>query len=146
MSDRKSREHAEHNARLCIHLLEQDDWYDWVVTTAFYASLHFVDDALFPLEKEGHVFDTLDAFAESGYARDIGNTQHKIRSGLVYAHLHNAYQAFKWLSDKCRTGRYTDYQIQREFAEQAKTYLAVVKQECDSRILKLASDSKRIKE
>jgi len=44
------REHGKHNKDVCDKLNLQDELEcnDWVVTTAFYSSIHYLDHILFP--------------------------------------------------------------------------------------------------
>ncbi len=39
---------ANHNLETCRYLLKGNSFHDWVLTTAFYSSIHFLDDILFP--------------------------------------------------------------------------------------------------
>lgn len=40
--------HGQHNEEVCDLLLLQKKYPDWVITTAFYAALHFVSYKIFP--------------------------------------------------------------------------------------------------
>ena len=44
----KRKAHADHNYEVCTHLLERGGSDDWVVTTAFYACLHYALAYIFP--------------------------------------------------------------------------------------------------
>jgi len=43
-------DHAEHNLKLANKLLEEGEFLDWVVTSSFYAAIHYCRYKLFPLE------------------------------------------------------------------------------------------------
>jgi hypothetical protein len=42
--------HGEHNEKACDLLALNQGFPDWVITTAFYASLHFVTSKIFPFD------------------------------------------------------------------------------------------------
>lgn len=48
-SQENHKAHALHNEDVYRFLKEEKEFIDWRVTTAFYASLHFVEHKLFPL-------------------------------------------------------------------------------------------------
>ena len=50
------KQHAIHNEEVCDFLLTSKKFNDWVVTTAFYSSLHFVQFELFPLTDDGQKY------------------------------------------------------------------------------------------
>lgn len=60
-----SKEHANHNAELCDLLLNNGRFNDWVVTTAFYAALHFVNYILFPLKFQDKTFYNFNKYYSS---------------------------------------------------------------------------------
>ena len=49
-TSRESFEHGEHNEAACAMLEVTKKFPDWTITTAFYASLHFVSSKIFPFE------------------------------------------------------------------------------------------------
>ena len=50
MVKQKSKDHAIHNELACIYLDKCTDFPDWVITTSFYSSLHFLQHKLFPIK------------------------------------------------------------------------------------------------
>ena len=46
------KQHAIHNEEACHFLLTSKKFNDWVVTTAFYSALHFVQNELFPITEQ----------------------------------------------------------------------------------------------
>jgi hypothetical protein len=43
------KEHAKHNEELCDFLISVGKYNDWVITTAFYSAIHYVQSKIFPL-------------------------------------------------------------------------------------------------
>ena len=50
MSKNDSLNHAIHNKEACEYLSKEPKFSDWVITTAFYSALHFIDYKIFPLD------------------------------------------------------------------------------------------------
>lgn len=42
------RSHGEHNKCACDELIKGKKYFDWIVTTAFYSSIHYIDSKIFP--------------------------------------------------------------------------------------------------
>jgi hypothetical protein len=56
------RLHAERNKKLCQKLLDDKNYNDWVVTTAFYSAIHFTQHQIFPLQVGEDEFETFNAY------------------------------------------------------------------------------------
>ncbi len=50
MSKSDSLNHAIHNKEVCVHLSKESRYSDWVITTAFYSAVHFVEHKIFPIK------------------------------------------------------------------------------------------------
>ncbi|HCA42575.1 MAG TPA: hypothetical protein DEP28_04900, partial [Bacteroidetes bacterium] len=57
-----SLDHAEHNEKACQLLFKTNEFNDWVVTTAFYSSLHSVSFKLFPLTNDENKYESLSTY------------------------------------------------------------------------------------
>jgi hypothetical protein len=125
-----SLEHALHNESVCNYLSESDTWNDWVVTTAFYSAVHFVEARIFPYKAGDQVFERFEDY----YAAKIDRAKnsHECRKNLVRAKINMAFTAYKWLFENCNSARYVDYRVSPEDAKTAKLKLAVVKSLCVS--------------
>ena len=44
----KKKSHGQRNQKLSEVLLNGKIYYDWVITTAFYSAIHFVEDKILP--------------------------------------------------------------------------------------------------
>lgn len=45
-----SLDHAKHNERVCNYLGKNADFGDWVITTSFYAAMHYVRHLIVPIK------------------------------------------------------------------------------------------------
>jgi hypothetical protein len=125
-----SLEWAKHNEELCIQLHSEGKWNDWVVTTAFYSTVQYVDHALFPLKiKDAEYKNFEEYYSQLPYGR---RSKHEVRLDLVFTHLRKAHDAFKWLYNTCKTARYNNYDLSSELADRAVLKLKVVKSCCVS--------------
>lgn len=122
------KQHAIHNEELCEMLLTNGKYNDWVVTTAFYSSLHLVYHEIFPLTVSGITYTTFDQY----YSRNnpYNQSKHKVTIYLVGRHLSRASAAYRWLYDACMTARYNNYSVQLNKATAAKSRLEIIKAEC----------------
>jgi len=124
MSNKK--EHGERNQKLSNKLLDQNVYYDWVVTTAFYSAIHFVEDKILPVNILGqnckNIFDVRKVYKMNG--------RHEARERLVCTFLTQIAAQYKWLDDNSRNSRYTTYKITKTQAEKAKQYLNEIYKAC----------------
>ncbi len=98
-------EHAERNLALCKQLLVQGVYYDWVVTTAFYSSIHFVEHKLFVLEAGNCGFSSTEDYK----IKNKLQSPHQARLILVIQHLYPISRAYKELEIASRKARYSNY-------------------------------------
>ena len=119
--------HGEHNQDLCHQLFDNKKYFDWVVTTAFYSAIHFVEDFILPCDVCGatckNIYDVKSAYNMPG--------RHASRERLVFEKISPSIGArYKWLDDNSRNARYTTYKITIAQAEKAKQYLSEIKKAC----------------
>lgn len=131
MSKSNSLKHAHHNKKVCESLSETPEYTDWIITTAFYSALHFVDYKIFPLKlkKAGRTysftnFDNYYMFLE----KNIG--KHKARLELVEAKLPKIATHYNKLMDLCHKARYVDYKFDYNIAKDAKERLKKIEEFC----------------
>jgi len=128
------REHAIHNEAACDFLLQSGDFNDWVITTAFYSALHFVHDALFPIEHEGETFQDLNVYYDKVLKpKNRKLTKHAAIITMVKANLNNSARYYRWLYDACMNARYTDYIVTNQKALLARKYLNELKVTLDKK-------------
>jgi hypothetical protein len=74
------KDFGERNKNLSEKLYQEKTYYDWSITTAFYSSIHFVEDFIFPTEIDGI---TCDNISDAKTAYKI-NGRHATREKLVF--------------------------------------------------------------
>ncbi len=121
-----SKEHAEHNEKICSKLLEEKQFFDWVVTTAFYSSLHYVEYQLFPLIIGEVTYPSFNHYYDSVLKRNHRINKHDGKAKLVNTKL-SCGSKYRWLLDACSNARYIDYQIDEEIAKTSKECLDTIK-------------------
>ena len=121
MKKEKRLQHALHNEEVCKLLHDNKNFPDWVITTAYYASMHFVSCYIFPMKEKtasGHTFDikTLDDYCNyKGFA--FG--KHATLCNLVRNKFPKIASEFRWLKDLCMAARYENYQQTERDAQKA---------------------------
>lgn len=126
-------QHAEHNEAVFRHLLSDHSFADWIVTTAFYSALHYVDAKIFPIKysEKGINFtvEDMESYAVSALNK-YGTDKHVCRLKLVESKLKEIAVEFNWLYSTCKTARYSNYQFSDSKAtcEKAEKYLKTIKE------------------
>jgi hypothetical protein len=133
LSNSYPKAHAIHNAKVCAFLNDANDYPDWVVTTAFYAALHFVQHEVFPGSMGNRTYVSFENYYNGHY----GHTQnkpnrHRSTINLVYSEIGtDAGVIYEWLHDACRTARYRNFNTSPSVAkasmerlEELRTYFA----------------------
>ena len=136
LADYDSLSHGNHNKALSKQLFEGGTYYDWVVTTSFYASLHFVKHIAFPgfkddifIDKKLHSqsFKSFDEY-ETAYCEDLKNnkiqkrrSKHNLMIKIAFKCIRDNGLAakYKGLKDVSDTARYLQYQTSYAVAEKA---------------------------
>jgi len=118
---------GERNKSLSDQLLGEKLYYDWVITTAFYSSIHFVEDKIFPTKVSSVdcncIADVKKAYKVAG--------RHEARERLVYDKLGTYVGVrYKWLDDRSRYSRYETFKFQPADALKAQEYLNFIQKEC----------------
>jgi hypothetical protein len=109
-------------------LRETGCYNDWVVTTAFYSGIHFL---------EAHLFTDILTYG----TRDLRNldeahkflkfeSRHATRRHLVSKFLSTIDGDYSWLESQSRNARYKNYKVQDKIAETACKCLSNIKNLC----------------
>ncbi|WP_091607412.1 hypothetical protein [Maribacter dokdonensis] len=129
-------DHASHN--LDVHNLLKDNghFFDWEVTTAFYAALKFFEGSLFPGyfkhpdSQKTTEYKTYNDY-RSVYNRFIGGTPH---DAMKYFVKHNTnsdvWLNYKELYEVCHVSRYKNYLIEEDELEIARESLEEIRVYC----------------
>ena len=122
----KKKIHGQRNKDLSYDLLNGKTYYDWVITTAFYSAIHFVEDKALPCRINNiqckNIHEVKKAYGHRG--------RHAAREELVKDKLINIAHQYKWLDDQSRFSRYTTYKVSSTQANKAKQYLNEIYIEC----------------
>lgn len=123
------KEWADRNAELSEHLSIKGNYDDWVITTAFYAAIHYIDHKLFPVKDEHRNVTYTDII----HAKTILKKQespHATRKTLVGMYMIEIIPAFNFLYDACMFSRYKSYKVKKWQVEKAKRSLEKIKNFC----------------
>lgn len=123
----KKKLHGERNKKLSDELFIGKTYYDWVITTAFYSAIHFVEDKILPCKVHSipckNISDVKNAYRMNG--------RHSSRERLVFDNLPLKVAAkYKWLDDKSRYSRYTTFKVTTTEADKAQQYLKEIHDVC----------------
>jgi len=136
---RKRLEHARHNDKAFRHFDKNPDFLDWVITIAFYSSLHYVKYQLFPLDevlannsKKRH--NTFDDYCR--YHKNKKLSKHELILDLVISNLPEISFEYNQLKDMCWTARYYEYQADRTMSNLAKSHQTAIKNHCEDLSIK----------
>jgi hypothetical protein len=129
MAKSSKKIHGERNKSLSEELFKGKKYYDWVITTAFYSSIHFLEHKLLPREINTttckNISDVKNALNLRG--------RHIARLKLVQRNTDNSIAVrYKWLDDKSRYSRYTTYKVTPTEADKATQYLKRISDYCAS--------------
>ena len=122
------KDHALHNERACHLLAANGAFPDWVVTTSFYAALHFVQSRIFPFTEDGIEYTDINYYFRQNESKH--GTKHLATVDLTYERLDSLGSKYNWLYGQSRTARYRKYKIPPEDAKIAMEYLADIKAHC----------------
>lgn len=124
----KKEEHAIHNRELCHIIRKSNKHHDWVVTTAFYSALHFVDLKIFPFPiSAGQTCEDLRT------AQDHLKTFNKHETRLEMVKLQCKLDisiAYRWLYDNSSDARYKTFRFTPTQADKAIEMLTKIENYC----------------
>lgn len=124
-----SLEHASHNEKVCNYLSEENEFSDWVITTAFYSSIHFLRHKIFPLEfkvngkkQKAENFETYCKLTEKTSRKH--NTMRKLVEDHCPGDISAAYNQ---LMDSCWAARYSQYKFSLKVAQTSKKRMVAIR-------------------
>ena len=123
------KQHAEHNEKACLLLEKNGNFDDWVITTAFYSALHYVQYELFPLVRGAKTFPDFENYYAS-ISFQNRKSKHKETIDLVQLEIQAVGSMYRWLHDASRTARYKNYFVSKEKSERAVSNLQKIKNAC----------------
>jgi hypothetical protein len=126
--------HARHNETACQHLKNSGLFNDWVITTAFYSAIHFIDHELFPKQYEDPQTGRPRTFNdfESYYNRtDRSVNKHQLRHNLVDEYIPEVSDQYQTLKENCWTARYVNYRVDPLISDECFFCLQQIKEICE---------------
>lgn len=125
-------QHARHNEDLCLIIKALPDNYnDWVVTTAFYACIHFVEHKMFPLEINSTTYKNFNSYYHAFFVNTNNSlSKHEAKIELVEIYIRNVSSNYRWLYDTCMTARYKNYMLSNMIADLAVQTMGLIKKAC----------------
>ncbi len=120
-----SKPHAIHNEAVCDFLRADGNYNDWVITTAFYSAIHYVEHQIFPLVIGTTTHNSFNSYYDA-ILKSRRVSKHNGKLSLVKSTLTCGAQ-YRWLMDACMNSRYTNYIVTPEEATMAKECLDLVK-------------------
>lgn len=122
------KDHGLHNEEACDFLLESGKFNDWVVTTAFYSALHYVQYEIFPLTEGGTTYPTFNSYYFNVLKKKNKKlSKHKALIALTKKKFNKCSGYYRWLHDACQTARYTNYTVDGTIAIKARDNLNKIK-------------------
>ncbi|WP_256004901.1 hypothetical protein [Pedobacter deserti] len=126
-------EHGEHNESLSDFLLSHENgrYNDWVVTTAFYACIHFVEHKIFPCKVDGIDHGTFEEYCDYEHnEQNNHNSKHGLKANLVKSRIPGINRQYRFLMDACMNSRYNDYHVSNAKAKTCNDTMKVIKKSC----------------
>ncbi|MDR0863554.1 MAG: hypothetical protein LBO74_01305 [Candidatus Symbiothrix sp.] len=126
-------EHAIHNEKVCNYLDRKPEFVDWIITTAFYSSLHYIRHKILPYvyeDKSGNI-KTYDDFESlfNNFKKE-GEGRHGFQKRFVEENMTEIRFEYQKLHELCQNARYYNYKFQREDSIKAREYLQIIKKNC----------------
>ena len=128
------REHARHNKKVYDHLRDELEYIDWIITTAFYTTLHFVEYKIYPftikIGSQKHKFESTSEYKPYSGKR----SKHGAKIKAVKNNLSSCKVAYKELFDLSMTARYHQYQFENpeRVDKMVNKWLSHIIKECNS--------------
>jgi hypothetical protein len=119
--------HAQHNEEVCRILTEKGTCNDWVVTTAFYSSLHYVQHEIFPLTEGLREYNTFDNYYNSFPFGGKRPSRHDATIDLVWDNMPDCGESYQFLFQTCKSARYHNYKIPESVTKKALDHLDNIK-------------------
>lgn len=124
-----SLDHGKHNEALYNELFEKKVYPDWIVTTAFYASIHYVEEMLFPTTFFSKMVNNLDEAHELVPIKSR-LSRHVTRGKLLEVRLPGCYNSYEKLRKQSQIARYVNYKVSNELRDKTKEWLTNIKKTC----------------
>lgn len=125
-----SLDHAKHNEKTCNFLAtDRDKHNDWIITTAFYSSMHYLRHKIFPLEiNKSSEKIVVNSFEEYCTEKGIYGQKHKVMRNLIEDNCDlGIASTYNQMLDLSFTARYNKYKYGKKIARLAQKRLISIK-------------------
>ncbi|WP_121353162.1 hypothetical protein [Flavisolibacter nicotianae] len=133
-------QHGEHNEEVCDLLNVEKKYRDWIITTAFYASLHFVSCKIFPFKHPIKASDPIEIKSIEEWQRFknyASNKRHDLLAELVSRFCTDISEKYDWLLSTAKTSRYHQFQYgDVQISDLAVSYMKAIKKSCQPKVKK----------
>ncbi len=119
---------AKHNESVCNYISSCSDqeYCDWVITTAFYSAIHYIRHQMFPYDDgEGVTYKSFERLVKDKKTNEEGRHGFQLRM-VVEEHRSIAFY-YQKLHDLSRNARYNNYVFNKQESNLAKNYLEHIK-------------------
>jgi hypothetical protein len=145
LTPKESFDHGEHNEKAC-KLLQLHNFPDWTITTAFYASLHFVCSKIFPFEYSVNGKDKIkfvDITQWQTFKNYTSAKRHTLINDLVAKYCDKIANEYDWLLSTSWNARYHSYHHLPEVVNKAISHMDTIKKYCDPNKKAIAQPTKK---
>lgn len=129
MTKEERLSHAINNEAASKVLLNSGKFDDWVITTTFYASLHYICYHIFPMnaEKNGRTvtISTIDQYRNH---YNIDKNRHRTLCDLAFAVSADLGAEYNYLLDQSMLARYHHYRFEERVVRSCLASLVLIKQ------------------
>lgn len=127
-------DHAEHNYKLHLELIENSNYDDWAITTGFYSGIKFLQSALFPsdylcpADRCMKRFNSFSDYITANRSLNQANA-HRILENIVetYVEDEEVRNSYKDLKNVCFFARYINYNVGKQRLGLATEALNIIK-------------------
>lgn len=132
MNPRQKRVKATHNKEACEFINSSGKFPDWVITTAFYSALHFLEAKALPFKARDASNNriTITHLSEYKTLRGIDKSLHHARLVLLREREPQIATDYKRLFDLCHLARYVDHKTDQADADTAISLLNSIADYC----------------
>jgi uncharacterized protein (UPF0332 family) len=123
---------AHHNLKACEYLYNATEYPDWVITTAFYSALHFVNAILFPLEESGTRYNNIDTYCQRN--KKNNESIHSITTALIRKYHPSISIKYADMKNASQAARYLDYKQPSIIVAKVKRNLEAIEKYCIEQI------------
>lgn len=133
-----SLDHANHNYQTYIELSKIGGYDDWVITTAFYACIKYLQSHLFPgdficpAENRPKKFSSFSEYINANRKLNRANA-HRLLENVINTYIDDSEvcNSYKDLKDASFHARYINYNVGNERVEMCKEAIEFVKKFCE---------------